>query len=144
MGAQKPARVLVHFVDDVFEGQGRVGAARPAEGFRGRISARSEIVKSAWSLIEQAGLDEDDPRVDAAEQIFKLLFDNEEVSVWYNRGGALRVTVPEGLAAQLSLTTEQLTGHPLAFTENGHGRTVGSHRDGGKGSRSSERFAGLG
>lgn len=117
IGTQKPARVLVHFVDDVFEGREEWVPPARLKVLWENVGAFRER-EARWDRIKEAGLDEDDPRVEAAEQLFELLFDNEEVSVWYRRGGALRVSEPAGLAAGLGLTAEQLTGHRLSFTED--------------------------
>jgi len=51
--------------------------------------------------VHEAGIPDDDPRVQAADQVFELLFDNEDASVRCREAGALRVGDPDALAARL-------------------------------------------
>ena len=119
LGTQRPARVLVRFVDEVFEGrQEWVPPARlevlwqDVAGYRAR--------EERWDKIYAAGLPPfDDPREDAAETVLHLLFQRGEVSIGYRECGAIHIADPVALADQLGLDTGQLTGHPLAITEDG-------------------------
>ena len=81
-----------------------------AENFRER--------EERWNRVCEAGIPYDDPRSDAAERVIEMCFDDEEVSIIYNHAGAIRISDPAGLAARLSLDSDQLAGHPLAFTED--------------------------
>lgn len=118
LGSQKPARVLVHFVADEFEGREEwVSPARLKalwEGV-GEYRAREE----RWNRIYDAGLDLDDPRRSAAEEVFELLIEREVAWVGYRKGGAIWIAQPEVLATQLDLGVEQLIGHPDSFVEDG-------------------------
>jgi hypothetical protein len=118
LGTQKPARVLVRFVDDEFEGREEwVPPARlkvpwsEVEEYRVR--------EKRWDRLYATGLDRDDPREDAALQVLELLIGNEVASIGYRQGGAISICQPEALANQLGLGVEQLTGHPDSFAEDG-------------------------
>jgi hypothetical protein len=116
LGTQRPARVLVRFVDDAFEGREEwVPPARLKVLWQNVAPFRER--EQAWDRVGEAGIPDDDPRVQAAEQVFELLFDNEDVSVWYREAGALRVADPGALAARLGLDVGQMTDHALAFTD---------------------------
>jgi len=74
LGTQQPARVLVRFVDDAFEG--REEWVPPARlkvrwGSVDQYRAREE----RWDRIHAAGLSPDDPREDAAERVIEIIFD---------------------------------------------------------------------
>lgn len=118
LGTQKPARVLVRFVDDEFEGrEDWVPPARlkilwnEVDEYRAR--------EERWDRIYATGLDLDDPREDAAEEVLELLIDDEVASIGYRRGGAISISQPQVLADQLGLQVEQLTGHPDSYIEDG-------------------------
>jgi hypothetical protein len=117
LGTQKPARILVLFVDNAFEG--REEWVPPARlkvrwGSVDQYRAREEC----WDRIHAAGLSPDDPREDAAERVIEMLFDGDEVSIGYRESGAIRIKDPAGLAPRLGLDVKQLTGHPDAFIED--------------------------
>lgn len=67
--------------------------------------------------MREAGISDDDTRVEAAEQVIELLLDEQEVSVCYRDAGAIRVRDPVRLAARLGLAADQIFGHPIAFTD---------------------------
>lgn len=116
LGTQRPARVLVRFVGDAFEGREEwVPPARLKVPWQNVAPFRDR--EQAWDRVREAGIPDDDSRVQAAEQVFELLFDNEDVSVWYREAGALRVADPGTLAARLGLDAREMTDHPLAFTD---------------------------
>ena len=77
LGTQRPARVLVRFVDDAFEGREEwVPPARlkvPWDNV-GDYRARED----RWERIREAGVSDDDPKVDAAESILEMLLSDEE------------------------------------------------------------------
>lgn len=118
LGAQKPARVLVRFVDDEFEGrEDWVPPARlkvpwsEVEEYRAR--------EERWNRLYATGLDRDDPREDATEEVLELLIDDDVASIGYRHGGAISIAQPQVLADQLGLQIEQLTRHPDSFVEDG-------------------------
>jgi hypothetical protein len=118
VGVQRPARVLVRFADEAFEGRqewvppGRLKARwERADEFRAR--------EARWDAIDAAGPPRDDPREGAAEAVIELLFAGEAAELGYLESGAIRVRDPAALAARLGLDPGRLTGHPLAFTEDG-------------------------
>jgi hypothetical protein len=117
LGTQRPARVQVRFTGEAFEGrQEWVPPARlksrwdHVEEFRAR--------EARWDRIHAAGLPLDDPREDAAQTVIELLLADDEVVVGYRESGAIRLRDPAAVAAKLGLDLGQLTGHPIAFTEN--------------------------
>jgi hypothetical protein len=118
LGTQKPARVLVRFVDDQFEGReewvppGRLKVSwREVEEYRAR--------EERWTRIQATGPNRDDPREDAATEVFELLIDDAVASIGYGCGGSVTISQPDALAAQLGLQVAELTGHPDAFVEDG-------------------------
>ena len=116
LGTQRPARVLITFTDEAFEG--RQEWVPPA-----RLKTRWEHVEefrareARWNAIDAAGLPLDDPREDAAQTVIDLLLGDDGVEIGYRESGAIHLRDPEALAAKLGLDSGQLTGHPLAFTE---------------------------
>lgn len=117
LGTQRPARVLVKFTDEAFEG--RQEWVPPA-----RLKARWEHVdefrarEARWDRIDTAGLPLDDPREDAAQTVIELLLGDDGVEMGYRESGAIRLRDPAAVATKLGLDPGQLTGHPLAFTED--------------------------
>lgn len=118
-GNKKPARVLVAFVDDAFEGREEwVPPARlkvpwdQAEEFEAR--------ETRWNRVASAGLPQDDPLSFAASEVIDEYLDEELATINYGRGGdSIALRKPELLAEQLSLEVEQLAEYPEAFTEDG-------------------------
>lgn len=117
LGTQKPARVLVRFVDDEFEGREEWV---PPVRLKVRWSAVGEYRarEARWDRIYATGLGLDDPRGDAASEVMELLIDEEVAWIGYRDGGGISISQPELLAAQLGLQVGQLTGHPDAFVED--------------------------
>lgn len=117
-GTQKPARVLVKFVDDEFEG--REEWVPPA-----RLKVRwSEVEEyrareERWGRIHAAGPRQDDPREAAAEEVFDALVDEDIAYLGYRNGGALSIKDLGGLAALLGVLPEEVVVHPDAFEEDG-------------------------
>lgn len=116
-GTQRPARVLVKFADEAFEG--RREWVPPA-----RLKTRWENVdefrarEARWDRIDAAGLPLDDPRENAAETVIELLLGDDGVEMGYRESGAVRLRDPAAVATKLGLNLDQLTGHPLVFTED--------------------------
>jgi hypothetical protein len=118
LGTQRPARVLVRFADDAFEGREEwVPPARLKVLWENVAEFRAD--EERWDRIQAAGLPPDDPRESAAETVTELLFREDEVAIGYRESGAVHIIDPAGLAARLGLDAGQLTGHPLAFTQDG-------------------------
>lgn len=118
LGTQKPARVLVRFVDDEFEGREEwVPPARLKVRWSGVGEYRAR--EERWDRIHATGLGLGDPREDAANEVLEFLVDDEVARVGYRNGGAISICQPELLASQLGLQVEQLSGHPDAFVEDG-------------------------
>ncbi|PND50068.1 hypothetical protein CQZ88_21320 [Rhodococcus sp. ENV425] len=117
LGTQKPARVLVRFADDRFEGREEwVPPARLKVPWPEVDQLRTQ--EARWAAIYDAGLHDDDPKADAAERVLDLVFDNDNAEVGYREGGAIRMKDPARLAASLGLDEHQLTGHRLCFVED--------------------------
>jgi hypothetical protein len=117
LGAQRPARVLVKFADEVFEGREEwVPPARLKALWRDVDQYRAR--EARWNRIRAAGVPSDDPREDAAETVIELLLADDGTEIGYHGSGSIRLRDPAALAAKLGLDPGQLTGHPLAFTEN--------------------------
>lgn len=117
LGTQRPARALIKFADETFEGrQEWVPPTRLKARWQdvGQYRAREE----RWNQIDAAGLPLDDPREDAAQTIIDLLLADDGAEIGYRESGAIRLRDPAALAAKLGLDPGELTGHPLAFTEN--------------------------
>lgn len=118
VGTQKPARVLVRFVDEEFEGrEDWVPPARLKVPWKDVDEFRTK--EDRWNRIYAAGPGRDDPREDAAGEVFELLIDPELASLGYHTGGSISITRPEALALELGLELEQLVGDPDAFIEDG-------------------------
>jgi hypothetical protein len=119
VGTQKPARVLVRFVDEEFEGkEDWVPPARlkvlweHVDAFRAR--------EARWDALTELGLPRDDPREYAAEHVFINHIDSAHAFFGYfNDGCAIHLVDPGALARALGLDVVELTGHPAAFVEDG-------------------------
>lgn len=116
-GTQKPARVLVRFVDDRFEGREEwVPPTRLKVPWSEVDTLRTH--EARWDAIYAAGPYEDDPKIDAAERVLELVFDDDNAVVGYREGGSIRIKDPARLASDLGLAEQQLTGHRLCFVED--------------------------
>jgi hypothetical protein len=117
LGAQRPARVLVKFAAEAFEGlqewvpPSRLKALWPdADEYR--------AWEERWNQIHAAGIPFADAREDAAQTVIELLFPDGGAEIGYREAGAIRLRDPAALTAALGLELGQLTDHPLAFTED--------------------------
>ncbi|MBI8989176.1 hypothetical protein [Corynebacterium meridianum] len=72
-----------------------------------------------WNRLYATGLDRDDPREDAVEEVLGLLTDDDVTSIGYRHGGATSISQPQVLADQLGIQIEQLTGHRDSFVGDG-------------------------
>lgn len=90
IGTQRPARVLVRFVDERFEG--RQEWVPPA-----RLKVRWEAVdtfrecEALWARIEELGIG-DEPVSRAADEVFETLIDTDIARIDYREAGACRIT----------------------------------------------------
>lgn len=116
-GTQKPARVLVRYVDESFEGREEwVPPARlkvlwtDVDEYRDR--------EAHWDAIREAGTDRDDPKLQAAESAIELLLEDEAVEMGYGESGSIRISDPSSLAAATGLDIDSLVGHPLCFVDD--------------------------
>lgn len=117
LGSQKPERVLVRFVDEVFEGRQEwvpPGRLRVPWARVGEFVAREE----RWDRVVAAGLPRDDPREGAAELVFTLLVDDAVARMGYRERGTIHIARPDELAAGLGLEVGKLRDHPAAFVED--------------------------
>lgn len=115
LGTQRPARVLVRFVDERFEGrQEWVPPARlkvpwaAVDVFRER--------EARWDRIDQLGIG-DEPVGRAAEEVFEALIDPDVARIEYREAGACRITDSGRLAALTGLDAEQWTQCSDGFAE---------------------------
>ncbi|MCW2752552.1 MAG: hypothetical protein JWR83_3662 [Aeromicrobium sp.] len=118
VGTHRPARVLVRFVDDDFEGkEDWVPPSRlkvlweQVDAFRAR--------ETRWDEILKLGLPRDDPRESATEHMFLEYIANEHAYFGCSNSGCeVHLVDPAALAESLSLDIRQLTGHPATFVED--------------------------
>jgi hypothetical protein len=115
LGTQRPARVLVRFVDERFEGrQEWVPPARlkvpwaVVDVFRER--------EARWDRIDKLGIG-DEPVSRAAEEVFEGLIDHDIARIDYREAGACRITDSDRLAALTGLDAEQWTQCTDGFAE---------------------------
>ncbi|MBT2513096.1 hypothetical protein [Arthrobacter sp. ISL-30] len=117
-GAQKPARVLVSFLADRFEGKEEwVPPARLKVLWS--QAAEFEAREERWARVSAVGPDQEDPREYAASEILEAYVDAELATINYRDGASITIRQPEVLAARLGLRAKQLTDHPEAFIEDG-------------------------
>lgn len=117
-GTQKPARVLVRFVADEFEGQEEwVPPARLKVLWEGVEEYRAR--EERWDLVSAPGPERDDPRYCAASEILDEFIDRDLAMMNYRSGCSITVSRPDELAESLELRIEQLTDYPEAFWEDG-------------------------
>jgi hypothetical protein len=106
-GTQRPARVLVRFVDERFEGrQEWVPPARLKVPWAAVDAFREQ--EARWDRIDKLGIG-DEPVSRAAEEVFETLIDSEIARIEYREAGACRITDPGRLAALTGLNAEQWT-----------------------------------
>ena len=117
LGTQRPARVQVTFADEVFEGRQEWVPPTRLKALWGDVD-QYRAQEERWNQIYAAGLPSDDPREDAAQSVIELLLADDRAEIGYRESGAIRLRDPAALAAKLALDPGQLTGHPLAFTED--------------------------
>jgi hypothetical protein len=104
LGSQRPARILVRFVDERFEG--RQDWVPPA-----RLKVRWTAVdvfrqrEALWNRIDELGIG-DDPVSRAAEEVFEALIDSAVARMEYREAGACRVADSDQLAALTGLDSQ--------------------------------------
>jgi hypothetical protein len=115
LGTQRPARVLVRFADDRFEGrQEWVSPARlkvlwAVDSFRER--------EARWDRIFDLGVGFDDPGDGAANPVFDALIDRDIARMEYREAGACRVSDSDRLAELTGLNPELWAECAESFTE---------------------------
>jgi hypothetical protein len=118
IGTTKPARVLVRFVADEFEGlQDWVPPAR----FKVLWSGVDEFMacEARWAAVIEASAIRDTAEDYAASTVFDALIDNSFATIGYNAcAGVTTIHDVDGLAGFLELDPGQLRADPLAFIEN--------------------------
>jgi hypothetical protein len=118
IGTQRPARVLIQFLDDKFEGrQEWVPPARLKVRWDNVVAFRDR--EDRWERVWDIGVGLDDPGEDAARQVFDALVDRDLVHIGYREGGACRVGDPARLAEITGLSPETWTECHEAFQEDG-------------------------
>lgn len=118
LGTQRPARVLVRFVDDRFEG--RQEWVPPS-----RLKVRWEAVdkfrerERLWERVVSVGVEEDGPLDTAAWQVFEELIEPEIAIMLFRRAGASCVNDSERLSQLTGLSPDVWIAHPAAFDDGG-------------------------
>ncbi|WP_141120246.1 hypothetical protein [Mycobacterium malmoense] len=116
LGTQRPARVLVRFVDDRFEG--RQEWVPPS-----RLKVRWQAVddfrerESLWERLISIGVNEDGPLENAAWEVFEKLIEPEVAIMLFRRAGACSVNDSDRLSQLTGLSPEVWTSHPAAFQD---------------------------
>lgn len=115
-GTQRPARVLVRFVDEHFEGrQEWVPPARlkvrwaAVDAFRER--------EARWDRVFDLGVGFDDPGDGAANEVFDALIDRDIARMEYREAGACRISDSPRLAKLTGLDPETWTRRDEAFRD---------------------------
>lgn len=117
VGTQRPARVLVRFVGDDYEGrQEWVPPVRLKVLWEAVDTYRKREVE--WDRIHALGPGVDDPGERAAEEVFEMLIDSAIARMEYREGGACRISDSERLAGSTGLTPETWNQSPEAFHED--------------------------
>lgn len=105
LGSQRPARILVRFIEERFEG--RQEWVPPA-----RLKVRWTAVgafrqrEALWNRIDELGIG-DDPISRAAEEVFEALIESGIARMEYREAGACRITDSDQLAALTGLDSQQ-------------------------------------
>lgn len=117
-GSQRPARVLVRFVDERFEGrQEWVPPARlkvrwaAVDAFRER--------EAQWQRIFNLGVGFDDPGEGAATQVFDALIDSDIARMEYREAGACRISDSQRLSELTGLDASLWTQCQDSFHDGG-------------------------
>lgn len=119
VGTKKPARVLVRFLGEEFEGREEwVPPARLKTPWASvdEFTAREE----RWDAVCSASPVRDTAAEGASVSLFEELIDDDLASFGFNStAGVTTIRDPEGLARFLGLGVEELRADPLSFEENG-------------------------
>jgi hypothetical protein len=119
VGTKKPARVLVRFLDEEFEGQEEwVPPARlkvlwcDVESYRAR--------ERRWARVMEASPVEDTAEHFAALTVFDALIDPSVATVGYNRtSGVTTIHDVDALASLVNVEPARLRADPASFSEDG-------------------------
>lgn len=117
-GKKKPARIFVRFIDDEFEGQEDWVPPARLKTTWDRV-AEYQAREDQWKRLREASLHRDDPRGFAVEDVVIALLEQYDASIDGRVHGAIRIGKPAELAAGLGLEPGLVSGHPLAFTQDG-------------------------
>lgn len=118
LGSQKPARVLVAFVDDSFEGKEEwVPPTRLKVPWAN--AEEHQAREERWHRVASLGPAREDPRSYAASEIIDEYLAEELGTINYRGGDSICLKNPELLAEELNLQVEELTEYPEAFAEDG-------------------------
>ncbi len=119
VGARKPKRVLVRFVDDAFEGLSDwVPPARLKVPWAERVQFLAW--EDRWKALASGLPDHDSPELLAADAVIDIVVDPSLAETGYNATrGVLMIHDIEGLAADLDVETAWLQSDPLSFDEDG-------------------------
>jgi hypothetical protein len=115
----RPARVLIKFVDDEFEG--REEWVPPAR-LKVLWSEVDEFVsrERRWTAVIEASPVRDTPAEYALDLVFRELIESDLVRRGFNStGGVVYIYDVDGLAQSLGIDPDLLRGDPLSFVENG-------------------------
>lgn len=117
-GSSRPPRVQIRFVADEFEGREEwVPPARLKVPWQQASDYQQR--EDQWERLRELGIEEEDPRQSAADEVCRLLIDESLAELGYRDRGALTITRPRELAEHLGLEVDQLTQHPATFFEEG-------------------------
>lgn len=118
LGTQKPARALVRFVDESFEGREEwVPPARLKVAWDG--APEFEAREARWDAVDtHPGLDES-PTDYAIGEVFEAAIDVEIAEPVYRYAGVTSIRNASALAARLQLDEAVLRADPLAFEDEG-------------------------
>jgi hypothetical protein len=118
-GVKKPARVLVRWVDDEFEGrQDWVPPARLKVPWESVQELRAW--EGRWAAVQSAASGIDELVRQATDYVVETLIDRDIAEMgWGGQDGVIKIHDVDRLAAFLDLPPETLRDDPLAFDEEG-------------------------
>ena len=119
VGIRRPRRVLVRFVDDVYEG---LSDWVPPARLKVRWAEREQYLawEDRWQDLTSVSPDYGAPELLAAESVVDSLIDPSLAETGYNASrGALTIHDARGLAARLGVQRDWLQADPLSFEEDG-------------------------
>ncbi len=119
IGTNKPARVLVRFVADEFEGREEWVSSARLKVLWSEVDVFTAREKQ-WAAVIEASCIRDTPEDYASSAVFDALVDRSLATLGYNaRTGTATIQDVEGLARFLELAPSELRADPLSFVEGG-------------------------